>query len=110
MPCHDGRDDSYVMDLQKLHKVEAMLCALISRIRECDGLLLQNLMRDINWTEAGISYEEFMEWLAEHDMKDALRRAAEEKERQRKDEINVALSKLTNKEKKLLNLKSYENK
>ena len=68
MPCYDPRDRSEADDARNdLAKVEAMLCAVLTRAASMGGL---HSALGINERESGISQDELLEWWAEHQRKD----------------------------------------
>jgi hypothetical protein len=91
MPCTDG-GVPYPPSREELldKKVpSAMLCALLS-VGLPSGMLEQ-----IDWDEAGITRAEFTEWWQRHRAQDVVRRAAEQRTREREELRRLAEAKLT---------------
>lgn len=88
MPCQDYRDNSYE-DTTKIDKLTRMLCYLC-------GSCQPKLIKD---------NPELSLWWKEHQEQDRKRIASELAEEERKTLKRVALSKLTNEEKKALGIK-----
>ena len=100
MPCHDW-DDSLEMDRLRKDKafLEAALCAFLAS-NERLGFILNY----IDYDEAGISEQELVDWWENHKKKDVIRKQREAAEKEKQDLKSVALSKLTEEERKALGL------
>lgn len=117
MPCRDYYDDhpnQYCIDIQlpdvkkKLAFAETALCALIKAV---DNIPLASGQRGrahvsdiIDYKEAGITKEEFLSWMKNHEKQDHDRRVKEEiRKSARKAELQAMLS---DEDKELLGIKS----
>ncbi len=80
MPCTDGgptAEEEASKYYNNLVKVEAMLCAVLSRIE--DRQILNEFLDTIDWREAGISKVELLAWWKNHKAQDKRRRELEQK-------------------------------
>jgi hypothetical protein len=84
MPCNDGGVPYPPTREEVLNdKVPVpMLCALLTVLKQ-DGQL-EAYLNDIDWKEAGITEDEFLEWWTNHKRRDQQRKAREEERRRAK--------------------------
>ena len=105
MPCRvdDWGNESYSERLGKQVKMlEAMLCASFRSAYSMNKF--DELIKNIDWAEAGVTKSELLEWWNKHQREDEERREREHQEREREMARHRALSKLTKEERKLLGL------
>lgn len=105
MPCYSGDGPGATTVYVETGKNAARLCAVFSVLE--DRGLLEGVLRTVNWDEAGegVTYKSTVAWWERHKRADAERLAREaEAKRVREAKLRV-LSKLTDEEIKLLNLR-----
>jgi hypothetical protein len=73
-----------------------MLCGLTTALANAN--VLENFLKQVDWTEAGVKRAEFDAWWKKHRREDAERRIAEIQERQRVAALARAMVKLTDEE------------
>jgi hypothetical protein len=103
MACTDGGvpyPESREETLNRL--APAMLCGLVQAARTLHRL--DDLLDQVNWTQAGVTCDEFVEWLKLHDARDHERRLQLSKKMSEADLKRRALAKLTLNERKALGL------
>lgn len=71
MPCHDERDDKardvgYKLG-DRLSMVEAILCGVL---RAVNSEHIHALFDEVDWSKAGVSRDDAMQWWATHLRKD----------------------------------------
>jgi hypothetical protein len=92
MPCLDGGPPfDYPGELRK---VEAMLCAVLRTI-DTPPASVNELLKYIDYDEAGFSRSDLIAWWKEHKRHDEERRAREAELREHKERRKSALAKLT---------------
>jgi hypothetical protein len=104
MPCRDYYDDHPAPDLHgaELAVVGPALCAILRALAKEKGLLMEGLLNQVDWRQAGVTKKEVLDWWKKHEEQDRIyqeekaRRAAEKKAKK------AALEKLTPEERKLL--------
>lgn len=103
------------LELQRLRKVEAILCAICSRFQSIvdvsaldtsnkDAIFDSALLSGVDWQEAGVTKEEAQIWWNVHKEMARRRREQEELERENAMKREEALSKLTPEERVLLGI------
>ena len=106
MPCRDWdvpHSGSTVVD-KGAAVAKAGLCAVLT-VLESDDAAFADMLKKINWKEAGITKREMLLWWESHKEQDARRR---ERMAEQLREIKIrkdALAKLTPEEKKVLGIK-----
>lgn len=84
MPCYDHRDrydwNDHERDMKpivdKLNKVEAMLCAIIDVLHK--NQMIIPVVEEINAEEAGVTANDIAIWWRHHKVKDAVRKRKED--------------------------------
>lgn len=103
------------LELQRLQKVEAILCAICSRFQsiidastlntsDTDAIFDSVLLSGVDWEEAGVTKEEAQTWWDSYKELDRRRREQEELDRENARKREEALSKLTPEERALLGI------
>lgn len=111
MPCTDGgypadrREDPLIRE--QLRRAEARVCAVFSCL-EARGLM-DEVIKNINWQEAGLTQQSTLRWWEQHKEQDRRRRKAEKEQAEHaareKRLAAIGLAKLTPEERKALGLK-----
>lgn len=100
MPCY--LTGSAIGDME-LSAEESGREATLATRAACDMMRQARRLKLWNRFTAGLS-RKTLDWIAEHDQRDKVRRSNEAEERERRREGKKALSKLTKKERNLLGL------
>ena len=101
MPCTDGGPT--MVELEKLQKVEAMLCAVLNVLENEYHLpILKDVSDKIDYKEAGISKKELTRWYEDHKEQDRERRKRQVESQKQQDLFEQAKSKLTQEELQVL--------
>lgn len=98
MPC---RVDGPFSDAEQGYPraLKAAMCGILSAL---DGEALDQLLGQVDWSEAGVTREWLVGWWAEHKREDAARRNREAMEATRERLAGQAWAKLTHDEKAAL--------
>lgn len=70
MPCYDNGPWPENLVESKPSKVDAMLCAVWGAIPD---VTRKTLLTRIKWDEAGVTEDEFLDWVIEHTKQDIKR-------------------------------------
>lgn len=116
MPCFDNNADIDESQMDsfataKLQRerdfLEASLCSIL-RILEsskvCDGPILQKILEEVDWKEAGITERQLYNWWNQHKKKDKERHIREQVQARRNAIKKTALAKLTDEERRALGI------
>lgn len=104
MPCDDYAGSDYSRLENKLSKVEAMLCALLTHLEKLNDGDLVPMLNRIDWNEAGVTRKQFSQWWEDHKAKDRQRKAREKEKAEKEAVRKRAYDKLTAKERKALGI------
>lgn len=104
MPCRD-----WVVEDEERHRasnekrlLEASMCAILTVLERYHDL--QEILKSVNWDEAGVPRYRLEKWWDEHKAEDRRRKKAEAEKRERERLREEALSKLTPAERSVLGL------
>lgn len=104
MPCRDAvvEDEIRLRASEERRLLEASMCAILTVLeRDHD---LQEILKSVDWNEAGVPRYRLEKWWDEHKEEDRRRRKAEAEKRERERLREEALSKLTPAERSALGL------
>ena len=107
MPCFTESYAEYSArsvetDQERCEKIEAMLCGIISVIRKIGSY--RAVLSQVDWKKVGVNRKYFDVWREHHYLKDKKRRECEDKAKLKTKNKKIALSKLTDLEKKALDI------
>jgi hypothetical protein len=119
MPCNDWSDSpselrSEIGNLRKqLAERDAMLCGIVHAVKNDAGRnYMATIEREVDWEEAGVSFEDFTAWWAAHQKVDKARRDKESRARraamaaaEKESARRALLARLTPEERALLGVK-----
>jgi glycogen synthase len=95
MPCWDISDSEYDRAAaREKANIEAALCAVLTMLEKEYPEDFYELLKMIDWKEAGITKKWLMNWWTRHQARDAERRAYEAKERAKKERLKHLREKL----------------
>lgn len=101
MPCSDGGPS-----WEQLHEergIKASWCAILTVLER--GGLLDRVLEECDWNEAGVTKQEVLGWWAGHKRRDAERRAQETASREQAAVATAARQKLSPEEQEALGLR-----
>lgn len=98
MPCYTAPEPPSREEILSA-KMPAVLCALAAHLGE------DEIIKIVDWREAGVTAIEFRDWWRLHQKRDQQRRAAEDEARRRAELKAAAVAKLTPEERAALGLK-----
>ena len=105
MPCRDYYDDHPEAPYkEELSVVAPALCAVFRALAKEKGLLMEGLLNQIDWKEAGVSKKQVLDWWKNHEEQDRLNLERKEREAAAKKLKKDALAKLTPEERKALGI------
>jgi hypothetical protein len=102
MPCRDEQaDEMYRREYRaETENVQKMLCGVLTCITSVGQF--DNLMRKVDWVEAGVTRSQLEDWWTKHKSEDAARKAADADRLALQQHKAAALAKLTPEERKAL--------
>lgn len=104
MPCRDWADIEAERRTESQEKIllEASMCAILTVLeRDHD---LQEILKSVDWNEAGVPRYRLEKWWDEHKAEDHRRKKAEAEKQERERLRTEALSKLTPEERSALGI------
>lgn len=100
MPCLGGGPSAEQVREEAM--LPAALCAILSTLEKRG--LFEDILHEVDWSEAGVSEHELRAWWGKHKQRDAERRVREDAQRKREDERQAAIDALTPEQKRALGL------
>lgn len=100
MPCRDSRECYLEQKSAKDNQLcQAVLCGIFSGFSDINLVL-----KDLDFAEMGVTRQEILDWWEEHKEYDRQRRVGIKRKKERENLKKLALSKLSEEEKKALDL------
>ena len=94
-PVRESRNGLYIADF------EAILCGILTVLEKEERMFS---LDDVDWDEVGVKKKHVDKWWKEHKKEDEVRRAKEAAAKRKNDLRAMALAKLTDDERKALDL------
>lgn len=105
MPCRDPMDDPWIVREglnKRLDRAEAFLCGILTVLDQSNKI--KKVLDSVDFKECGFSRGELEQWWTNHKEEDRLRREEERAAQQERVIRELALSKLSPAERKVLGL------